>query len=72
MSNDRRPWRSRKELLALAAQVVSCSFAGSDQIADSLVDHVRHPYPGQLARPLWDQGRRNHHAVVIEFANLPA
>src|SRR5262245_22483433 len=25
-----------------------------------------------LARPLRDQGRRNHHAVVTEFANLPA
>jgi hypothetical protein len=25
-----------------------------------------------LSRPLRDQGRRNHHAVVTEFANLPA
>jgi hypothetical protein len=56
------------------------------------VDHVRHPYPGQLARPmqpcqhdrvpsvrfdslarpLRDQGWRNHHAVVTKIADLPA
>ena len=66
-------------------------FPSPDQIADSLVDHVRHPDPGQLARPmqprqrdrvppvgldplarpLRDQRRRNHHAVVAKIPNLP-
>ena len=79
-------------MLAFAAQVVGCGFPSPDQIADSFVDHVRHPHSGQLARPmqprqrdrvpsvrldalsrpLRDQGRRNHHAVVTKIADLPA
>ena len=41
-----------EQLLAFAAQIVSCGSPGPDQIADSLVDHVWHPYPGQFARPM--------------------
>src|SRR5262245_44213928 len=86
------PQKEGEELLAFAAQVVGCGFPSPNQIADSLVDDVRHPPSVQLARsvrsrqrdrvppvrldalarPLRDQGRRHHHAVVTEFANLPA
>ncbi|GLS35748.1 hypothetical protein GCM10010869_13370 [Mesorhizobium tianshanense] len=81
-----------EQLLAFTAQIVACSFPGPNQIADSLMDDVRHPHSSQLARsmqprqrdrvpsvrldplarPLRDQGRRNHHAVVTKIANLPA
>jgi hypothetical protein len=79
-------------LLALAAQVVGCRLASPDQVADGLVNHVRYPHPGQLARPvqpcqrncippvrldplarpLRDQRRCDHHAVVAEVPDLPA
>ena len=44
-------------MLAFAAQVVGCGFPSPDQIADSLVDHVRHPHSGQFARPMQPRQR---------------
>jgi hypothetical protein len=86
------PQQEGEQLLALAAQVVGCRLPGPDQVADGLMNGVRHPYPGQLARPmqprqrdgvppvrldplarpLRDQGRRDHRAIVAEVADLPA
>ncbi|WP_245454722.1 MULTISPECIES: hypothetical protein [unclassified Mesorhizobium] len=58
----------RKQLLAFAAQVVCRCFPGPDQIADSLVDYVRHPHFGQFARPM--QPRQSDRVPSVGFDAL--
>jgi hypothetical protein len=43
------PKQKRQQLLALAAQVLGCRFAGANQIAHRLMGGIGHPHHGQLA-----------------------
>lgn len=51
------PEQEGEQLLAFATQVVGRCLQSLDQVADFFMDRVRHPHPGQFARPVQPRQR---------------